>query len=330
MTTEKIRWGILGTGNIAHQFARGLTVVDDAELIAVGSRSKESADRFGDEFRVPHRHSSYEALANDPEVDAIYVSTPHPFHKANTILCLEGGKAVLCEKPFALNAAEAEEMIALARRKGLFLMEAMWTRFTPVMVKIRELLAEGAIGEVRMITADFGFRANFDPESRAFKLALGGGALLDVGVYPISLASMILGEPSKIASTAHLGETGADEQNAVLFTYPEGQIAILASATRTRTPWEAVIMGTDGMIHIPADWWKPQRFTLKVNGKADEAFDLPFTGNGYNYEAMEVGRCLRAGNTESPIMTLDESRSIMQVMDRIRAQWGLVYPTEQA
>jgi len=327
---EKIRWGILGTGNIAHQFARGLTVVGDAELVAVGSRTQEAADTFADEFGAQRRHASYEALASDPDVDAVYISTPHPFHKENSILCLNGGKAVLCEKPFTINVREAEDVIAVAREKRLFLMEAMWTRFTPVLVKIRELIGQGAIGEVRMINADFGFRAGFNPKSRAFAPELGGGGLLDVGVYPISLASMLLGEPSEIISTATLGETGVDEQSVVVMKYAGGQISISTSAVRTTTPWEAFIMGTDGMIHIPHAWWKPQSFTLRANGKPDERFDLPFTGNGYNYEAIEVGRCLRAGELESSVMPLAETLSIMRMMDTARAQWGLVYPTEQA
>lgn len=326
---DKIRWGILGTGNIAHQFARGLAAAEDVELVAVGSRTQESADRFGEEFGVPRRHASYEALANDPDVDAIYVATPHTFHRDNALLCLNGGKAALVEKAFAINAREAEQMIALAREKRLFLMEAMWTRFAPAMVKIRDLLADGAIGEVRMINADFGFRGAMNPEGRWLNLALGGGALLDVGVYPISLASMIFGEPTQIKSLGHLGETGADEQFGVLLGYSAGQIAILSGAVRTRSPHEAVIMGTDGMIRIPSPWWKPEHFTLAISGKSIEAFDLPFTGNGYNYEIGEVGRCLRAGELESSIMPLDETLSIMRTMDAIRAQWGLVYPMEQ-
>jgi predicted dehydrogenase len=181
-----------------------------------------------------------------------------------------------------------------------------------------------------MISADFGFRAGMNPKSRAFDLALGGGALLDVGVYPISLASMILGEPSRIVSAAHLGETGADEQNALLFSYPQGQIAILSSAVRTNSPQEAVIMGTDGMIRIASPWWRPETFTLRVSGKPDEVISLPFTGNGYNYEAEEVGRCLRAGALESSIMPHAETISIMRMMDAVRAEWNLVYPTERA
>lgn len=325
----KIRWGILGTGSIARRIAAAVQFVEDAELVAVGSRTQESAEKFANEFNIPRRHASYEALVADPEVDVIYVSTPHPFHKDNSLLALEAGKAVLCEKPFTMNAAEAMEVVGLARVKRLFLMEAMWTRYLPVMVKVRELIAQGAIGEVRMLNADFGFRANpINPKSRTFDLALGGGAVLDVGVYPISLASMLFGTPSEVVSAAHLGETGVDEQNVVVLKYPAGQLAITSSAVRTTTPQEAFIIGTEGRIHIAAEWWRGQQLTLKAGGK-DEVFDVPYEGNGFNYEVEEVGRCLRAGLLESPIMPLDETISIMRTMDTVRAEWGLVYPTEQ-
>ncbi len=327
---ENIRWGILGTGNIAHQFARGLSTTPNAELVAVGSRTQASADRFGDEFDISRRHASYEALASDPDVQAIYVSTPHPFHAPNALLCLNHRKAVLVEKPFAVNAREAEQVIALAREKHLFLMEAMWTRFTPAMGRIREMLAQGSLGEVRMLSADFGFRTKFNPLGRLFDLALGGGALLDVGIYPVSLASMLFGAPTQIATMAHLGETGADEQFAVLLGYSAGRIAILSGAVRTNMPQEAVIMGTEGMIRIASPWWKSEHFTFQLNGKSAETFDLPFAGNGYNYEAMEVGRCLGAGELESKVMPLDETLAIMRTMDAIRADWNLVYPTERA
>ena len=323
----KIRWGILGTGNIAKQFARGLAVLPDADLAAVGSRALAGADGFGDEFDVPRRHPSYAALAGDPDVDAIYVATPHTLHCENSLLCLQAGKAVLCEKPFTVNAGEAEQVIDLAREKGLFLMEAMWTRFLPAMVKVRQLLAEGAIGEVGMLAADFGFRASFDPQSRLFDPHLGGGALLDVGVYPISLASMVFGTPSRISSMAHLGQTGVDEQAAMIFGYDQDRMAVLTAATRTNTPHEAILNGSEGRIRIDSPWWKPVALTLSVQGE-DRVLDLPFEGNGYNYEAVEVMDCMRGGKTESDVMPLDETLSIMQTMDRIRAQWGLRYPME--
>lgn len=323
-----IRWGILGTGNIAHKFATGLQAASGAQLVAVGSRTQAAAEKFGNEFNAPRHHASYEALAQDADVDAIYISTPHPFHVSNTKLCLENGKAVLCEKPFTINTREADEVIALARQKGVFLMEAMWTRYLPSLVRTRELIADGAIGEVRMVTADFGFRTGFNEEGRLFDPKLGGGALLDVGIYPISLAFMLFGAPTEITSKASLGETGVDEQSAYLFGYDNGQIAQLSSATRTETPQEAFILGTEGSIKLHSPWWNATELTLKRNGKPAEVIAPPRVGNGYNYEAEEVGRCLRAGKLESETMTLAETRTILTVMDTIRAQWGLKYPSE--
>ncbi|MCC6615905.1 MAG: Gfo/Idh/MocA family oxidoreductase [Anaerolineae bacterium] len=324
----KIRWGIIGTGNIAHQFAKGLRSVPDAQLVAVGSRTQAAADAFGAQFHVPHRHPTYEGLAADPDVDAVYISTPHTFHKDNTLLCLRAGKAVLCEKPFAINAHEAADMIDEARARGLFLMEAMWTRFFPLMTRLRELLAEGAIGEPRLLTADFGFRMAFDPVHRIFNPALGGGALLDVGIYPISLASMIFGQPVEIVSSAILGETGVDEQGAYIFRYAGGQLAQLSSASRTETPQEATLNGTDGRIRIPRQWWRPKRMTIGAGGRRESVVSVPYKGNGYNYEAMAVGDSLRAGQLEHPVMPLDETLAIMRTLDALRAQWALKYPME--
>jgi predicted dehydrogenase len=322
-----IRWGILSTGHIAHKFATGLSILPDAKLVAVGSRTQAAADAFANEFGAPRRHASYEALAADPEVDAIYIGTPHPFHKDNSLLCLNAGKAVLCEKPFTINAAETREVIRVAREKKLFLMEAMWTRYLPAIIRAREMIASGSIGEVRMLVADFGFRTGFNPKGRLFDPALGGGALLDVGIYPLTLASALLGSPAQIASAAHLGETGVDEQAALLLSYKGGQTALLSCATRTNTAHEAIIYGTEGYIRIP-DWWHANRFTLTVSGYAPQSFEVPHDGNGYSHEAAEVGRCLRAGKLESAIMPLDETMAIMETMDNIRAQWGLKYPTE--
>lgn len=325
---DTLRWGILGTGAIAHKFATGLTAAPGAQLVAVGSRAQESADTFANTFNIPRRHASYQALAADPQVEAIYIATPHSFHAANSMLCLEAGKAVLCEKPFTINAQQADAVIALARQKRVFLMEAMWTRYLPAIVRLREVVASGVIGEVRMLAADFGFRTDYSEESRLFDPASGGGGLLDVGVYPISLAYMLLGAPAHITSTAHLGATGVDEQAAWLFRYAGGQIAMLSSAIRTNTPYEAVIMGTEGMIRVP-DWWHADTLIVQPAGKPAETLAAPMAGNGYNYEALEVARCLHAGLLESPIMPLDETRAIMATMDTLRAQWGLKYPMEQ-
>lgn len=323
-----LRWGILGTGNIAKQFARGLAVLPDAELAAVGSRAQDTADAFGDEFGAARRHASYEALAADAEVDAIYVATPHSLHRENTLLCLEHGKAVLCEKPFAINAAQARDMAAAARDRGLFLMEAMWTRFIPAVVQARKWLAEGAIGEPRLVAADFGFRAGANPKGRLFNPALGGGALLDVGIYTISMASMVLGpHPDRIETTATLGETGVDEQSAFILGYGGGELAVLYTAVRTSTPVEARILGTDGHITIHNPFFKAEKVTLQAGDRTEEV-ELPLTGNGYNYQAVEVMNCLRAGKTESETMPLDETLALMEIMDTIRSKWGLKYPME--
>jgi len=326
--TTPIRWGILATGTIAHKFATGLQVCDDAELLAVGSRSQASADAFADEFDIPRRYASYEDLVTDPDVDVIYIATPHARHKENALLCLDHGKAVLCEKPFTINAAEARQVIERARAKQIFVMEAMWTRFIPLMVEVRRLVNEGEIGEVRMITGDFGYRAGFNPQSRAFDPALGGGGLLDVGVYPLSLASMLLGAPERIVSMAELGQTGVDEQSAAILGYPGGALAIIYSAVRTRTPQDATILGTDGFIRIHPPFWVPTAMTLYKVGAEPQHKEIPFEGNGYNYQAHEVMTCLRAGKLESDVIPLDETLQIMQSMDAMRAQWGLTYPME--
>jgi predicted dehydrogenase len=326
--SEKTRWGILATGNIAHKFADGLQALDDAELVAVGSRSQASADEFGEEYDVPRRHPTYEALAADDEVDAIYVSTPHPFHKENTLLCLEHGKAVLCEKPFAVNADEAEVMLNAAREKGLFLMEAMWTHFFPAMERIRELVAEGAIGEVRMVKADFCFRSGWNPEGRLLNPELAGGGLLDVGVYCIALAQMVYGKaPAQVTGIPHLGETGVDEQAGMVLGYDDGALAVLTCAVRTSTPHEALIVGTDGWIKVPPLFWQPDKIIVASGGEEkEETFER--LGNGYSYEAREVGACLREGRLESEVVPHAKTLDIMRTMDKLREQWGLRYPIE--
>lgn len=324
---DVFRWGILGPGNIAKKFATGLQALDDAKLVAVGSRSQERADAFADEFGAPKRHASYEALVHDPEVDAIYVSTPHPFHKENSILCLEAGKPVLCEKPFAMNQQEARGVIEVARREGVFLMEAMWTRCLPISKQIKAWILDGVIGEVRMMYADFGFRANINPEGRLFDLNLGGGGLLDVGIYTISYASMIFGaQPTSISSQAHIGETGVDEQAAMVFAYPEGQLALLSCGVRIKTPHEAKILGTDGMI-VVQPFWNARTATLTAGGK-EEVVELACVGNGYECEAAEVAQCVREGKLESDLVTQEETLAIMQTMDIVREQCGVRYSVD--
>jgi len=326
--SHRIRWGILGTGKIAHQFAAALRRLPDAELLAVGSRSAESARRFADEFEVPRRYKDYVELVRDPEVEVIYIATPHSCHADNIRLALNAGKAVLCEKPFTINAAQAHEVIRLARERKLFLMEAMWTRCFPLMKKLRELLLAGAIGEVRQLTADFGFRAEYRDEPRLFGPEFGGGALLDVGVYPVSLASLLFGAPKRIVGTANFGPSGVDEEAAMILTHGRGEMAILHTAIRLNTAQEAIISGTRGRIRVHTPWWRPTAMTLSRDDQSDERFGFLLEGNGYEYEAREVMDCLRSGKLESPLMPLDESLSIMGTLDTLRAQWGLKYPME--
>ena len=326
--SEKLRWGIIGTGGIAGRFASELHRAENAELVAVGSRRQETAEQFADEHNIPHRHGSYEDLAGDGDIDAVYISTPHPMHCANSILCLQAGKAVLCEKPFTVNAAQAEQVISAARENGVFCMEAMWTRFLPLIVRLREMLAGGVIGELRMVMADFGYRSEFDPASRLFAPELAGGALLDVGVYAVSLASMILGEAVQVASLAELGETGVDEQAAMVLRYQGDRLGVLTTAVRTRIPHEATIMGTDGYIRLDEGWSRGETMTLTLNGREPQLIEVPKNCHGFHFQVNEVSRCIAAGKTESDVMGLDESLSIMRTMDAIRAQWGLKYPME--
>ncbi len=326
---DVIKWGILGTGNIAGKFATGLKALPDAQLVAVGSRSQSTADAFGDEFDVPERYSSYEGLAGADSVDVVYVSTPHVFHKDNSILCLKAGKAVLCEKPFAINASEVRDIVKVAREQRCFLMEAMWTRFIPATVRLREWLKEGVIGDLRMFQGSFGFRAQWNPESRLLDPALGGGALLDLGVYPISFASMLFGaQPADICSQVLIGETGVDEQSAFVFKYDGGGLASLACGIQAQTPTDGFIMGSEAMIKVHGPFWRSECLSLSVHGKNDTVLNIPHESNGYNYQAAAVMECLRHGKLECGIMPLDESIAILETMDRVRSQWGMKYPSE--
>lgn len=325
--TRPVHWGILGTGKIAEKFAYGLTFVPQAKLMAVGSRSRESARLFGDKFGVPKRFGDYESMARESGVEVVYVATPHSEHADNCLLFLQAGKAVLCEKPFTINATEAEKVISLGRQKGLFLMEAMWTRFLPSMAKVREIIGAGEIGDLQMVNAGFGFRAAYDPGHRLFDPALGGGALLDVGVYSVSLSSMTLGNPKNVISSAHLGESGVDEQGAIVLGYEGGKLAVLTMAIRSELPQEAYIVGTEGRICIHSPWWCSEKITV-LTGKKERSYDLVFKGNGMNYEAREVMTCLAEDKLESDIMPLDETLAVMKILDQIRALWGLKYPME--
>jgi dihydrodiol dehydrogenase / D-xylose 1-dehydrogenase (NADP) len=322
---DRIGWGILGPGTIAAKFAADLRQLDDARLAAVGSRSAERAAAFAQAHGFEHACSSYVELVEDPDVDVVYVATPHPFHREHALLCLRHNKSVLCEKPMAVNEAQVREMVTCARERGVFLMEAMWTRALPVMRQVQRWLDEARIGDVRMLTADFGFRTGWNPEGRLLNLDLAGGALLDVGVYTVALASMVFGAPPvEIRAAAHIGETGVDEQTAMVLRYGDGALALLSCAVRTDTPQGARIGGAEGSIDIPA-FWHATSATLRVRGQEPEQVSGPV---GYHYEAAEVMACLRGGNQESSLMPLAESISIARTMEHVRAQIGLVYPME--
>ena len=326
--TDKIRWGILGTGRIARAFATGLQEVDDAELFAIGSRSRSTSEKFADEFQVPRKYASYDELTRDDSIDVVYIATPHSLHKDNIIMCLEAGKAVLCEKPFTINAAEAEVVIKLARSKKLFLMEAMWTRYIPAIVKLRVLLTDNLIGDVQVMLCGGAFMPDFDPDFYLFNKDLGGGVLLDAGVYLVSMASMIFGTPEKILATACIGKSGVDEHDACLLQYDNGAIANLYVSLRAKSSPDLTLMGDKGKIYVHPPIFCPGKLTISIYGKDEEIVELPFSSNGYQFEVMEVNRCLREGLTESDTMPLDETRNIMLTMDEIREQINLRYPME--
>lgn len=323
-----IRWGILGTGDIARQFAEDARHNAAGVVHAVGSRRKETAQQFAATHNIPEVRVGYEALVADPAIDAVYVASPHTQHLENTLLCLEHGKPVLCEKPMGVNAAQVQRMVSEAQKRGVFLMEAMWTWFFPAVQKAKELVAGGAIGEVRLVSASFCFSVPFDPESRLFDPAFAGGALLDVGIYPVALAQYIYGaEPEALEGMARMTPSGVDGVNGMTLRYPGGGLAVLASAVQVYQPEEAIIAGTEGYIRLPVRFYQPDSVTL-VRGLHEETFHFERIGYGYHLEAAHVAECLAAGKTESPIVPHAESLRLAQTMDRLRAHWGLAYPAD--
>jgi predicted dehydrogenase len=320
MNDGPLRWGILGTGGIAQTFAEDLQLTASGVIGAVGSRSQDSADRFADRFGIEARHPSYESLVADPAVDVIYVATPHPFHRENAILALRAGKPVLVEKPFAMNAPEAAEIVAVAREENLFAMEAMWTRFLPHIALVRGWLAAGALGELVTVTADHGQWFPEDPEFRLFAPELGGGALLDLGIYPVSFASMILGTPNRIAAVLDPAFTGVDAQTSMVFGYKTGAQAVLTCTLRAKSPTRASIVGTDARIEIDGDFYAPATMTLIPRDGEPTRIESTHEGRGLHHQADEVARRLAAGDLESPLMGLDESVAIMETMDVVQAE----------
>jgi len=315
--SEPLRWGILGTGGIAHTFVSDLQFTPDGVAVAVGSRFQTSADRFGDELNVPRRYGSYRELVQDDGVDAVYVATPHPMHLDDASLALEHGKPVLVEKAFTMTGAQARELVALARSRDLFLMEAMWSRFLPHTVALRELVRNGQLGEIVTVEADHGQWFSPDPNFRLFAPKLGGGALLDLGVYPVSFASMILGTPERVMAMIEPAFTGVDGLTSMLFGYAKGAQAVLTCTSNARTATRACVSGTEARVEIEGDFYAPTSFSVISRSGERERIDFATQGRGLHFEAHEVARCLHEGLKESPFMPLDESVSIMETMDRV-------------
>ena len=328
MNTKSFKWGIMGCGNIASQFTTSLESVSGAFLYAVASRSYEKALEFGKKYNAVKTFGSYEMLVQDPEVDAIYIATPHNLHFENAMMCLNYKKAILCEKPLTVNAIESRKLIEEAKKQKTFLMEAFWTRFLPSTLKLNQLLQEGIIGKCRLLQADFGYDMPFDASHRSYNPELAGGALLDVGIYPINFAQMIFREdPQEIISASIPSSTGVDEQSAYIFKYSSGSLAVMNSAVNVETQHNAWIYGSEGYIHMP-DFFHATKIHIQRMDGITDTITLPFESTGYGYEAIEVINCINSGKTESSIMPLSESLKIMQLMDTIRDQWGLKYPGE--
>jgi predicted dehydrogenase len=326
---KTIKWGILSTGHISSKFALALALLPEAELLAVASRNQAKADEFAARHHIPRAYSSYRELAEDPDIDVIYIGTPHTFHLENSLLCMRNGKAVLCEKAFAIHASEAREMVRVAREQNVFLMEAMITRHVPLIKKVLAWIRDGKIGEVRMVRASRCARGEFRPGARQLNPELGGGSLLDVGVYVISFASMLYGKsPVEVIGLSHIGDWGSDEQGVAILKYDQGEMADLSFALRTAAVNEAYIFGTEGYIKIDDVFAVPTRAALYLNKTETEVLEEPIVGNALNYEAEEVMRCLKNGWKESPHMPLDESVQIMEIMDRIRQPWKLKYSND--
>jgi len=326
---NKIKWGIISTGHISGKFAEALALLPDADLAAVASRKISTAKEFAKKHNIPKAYSTYQELADDPEIDVVYIGTPHTFHLDNSIICMHAGKSVLCEKALTINAAEAWEMVRVAREENVFLMEAMIPRHVPLIKKVLKWIEEDKIGEVRMVKAARCARGEFTPEARQLNPDLGGGSLLDVGVYVISFASMILKKfPVEMVGLAHIGSYGSDEQGTAILKYDQGEIADLSFALRTNAVNDAYILGTEGMIKIYETFAVPERASLIIDNKEVQVIEAPI-GNALTYEAIETMRCMREGLKESPLMPLDESIQIMEIMDRLREPWGLTYSNDK-
>lgn len=321
-------WGIIGLGRIAHKFAGDLAKTPGAKLIAVASRDLDRSAEFARQYGAGHYYGTYEEIVNCPNLDAVYIATPNHLHHDNTLLCLNSHIPVLCEKPFSINIQEARAMVEAARTEQTFLMEAFWTRFLPTTQKALQLIAEGQIGEVLGVKADFGFKPPFEPAGRLFNPDLGGGALLDIGVYPIFLATLVLGMPVEVTARAYIGTTGIDEDTAIILRHENGALSHLHCTIRTGTKSEAFIYGETGTIHLHSRFHEITTMSLLREGQRPEFFQFNQDVHGFTFEAQEVMRCVRTGLSESPNLSLDYTLARMELLDEIRKQIGLSYPME--
>ncbi len=332
---KTLTWGILSTGNIANNFARTAAKMNEladsnSKVIigAVASRSKEKSQEFADHYQIPKAYGSYKEMVEDPDIDVIYIATPHSHHLQHIKLCLEHGKHVLCEKSFTVNAQEAKAAYALAEEKNLFLMEGFWTKFIPVYQDLEQILKEGTIGDITMLTAQYGFCTGYERGIRKFDPALAGGTLLDIGVYAIGFAAMILGyEPKEIQSLVQLNDVGTDTYSSILMQYENGAIAQLSTAIQTNMPLMGAVYGSKGYIEIP-NFKNPTR--IRVVPNEGEAWEIsrPLEVNGFEYEIREVQKCIAEGRTASSRMTPEQSIAVMSIMDRVREIWGMKFPME--
>lgn len=322
-------WGIIGPGKIARQFAADLAFIPGAQVHAVASRESSRAQAFAADFGAPFHYGNYLDILDCPDLDAVYVATPHVGHFDNTIRCLEAGIPVLCEKPLAMNFRQVELLIDTARRKNTFLMEALWTRFLPSTRFLLELIRKGEIGELVGVKADFGFRSDLPPEDRIFNKALGGGALLDIGIYPVFLALLLFGKASEIKAMAKIGSTGVDEDTHVLLRYPGGQLAQLHASFLADTRREAYVYGDAGTIHLHADWYQQTQLSIFGSKSEQRSYPIEKKGLGYHYEAQEMMDCIAAGKIESEKMSHAFSAALMLSLDSIRREIGLIYPEDE-
>ncbi|MGK0448959.1 MAG: putative dehydrogenase [Polaribacter sp.] len=323
---KKIKWGIIGLGKIANKFAEDLQLLTDTELYAVASRDVEKAEKFSEKYNSKKFYASYEELAADAEIDVIYIATPNTFHFENTMMCLKKGKGVLCEKPLGINYREVETMVREAESRNLFLMEGIWTRFIPATKKLLQILDKKMIGDTLFIRADFGFKADTNPEGRLYNKKLGGGSLLDIGIYPIYLSLITLGIPIDIKVMARMTDTDVDSYCSMLFDYDNGAKAILESTIEANTPTEAYIYGSKGSLKLHSRFHHSEKITIFQNGETS-TLNLKFKGNGYIHEIEEVNKCLLHGKIESSKLPLKTSINVIKLIDRIKAEIGLEYET---